>query len=264
MRGNLSKLVSFFANIIGIKNLRTTIRGVNGKSDPNGLCLSEQIEAQICGIKMAVRNTEDGIEMLKKADESLCNVQKILHKMNELAVRSANGTYSREQREEENKNFQGYKEQINHIGIKSLYNGVPIFDPSRNPNIDNIDYTMKLQIGADSKETIMIRIDPMNISIIGLADSNLATQEGARKSIDDVRNTIDMISKRRIVLSNTQNKLIHVIENQNIMIKDLLSAKTKVNNNKDVSIRNELKNNLNVNSNYNRNVIPLTKEKGIK
>lgn len=44
--------------------------------------------------------------------------------MNELAVQSASGTYSKEQREEANVNFQVYKEEINHIGnsITSQWN----------------------------------------------------------------------------------------------------------------------------------------------
>lgn len=261
MRGIWVKIVSFFSDTFGKKKLGKNILGTNVKVDPNGLCLSEQIEAQICGIKMAIRNTEDGIGMLKKADESLCHVQKLLHKMNELAVRSASGTYSRDQREESNKIFQAYKEDINHVGIRSLYNGIPIFDPSRNPNIDNIDYTMKLQIGADSKETMMIRIDPMNISIIGLADSTLATQEGSRSSIDDVRNTIDIISRRRILISNTQSRLKEIIDNQNIMLEDLYNAKSKVEN-KDIPI-SELRKNFNSSSRYSHNVIPLTKEKKV-
>ncbi len=261
MRGIWVKIASFFSDRFGKKKLGKSVLGTKVKSDPNGLCLSAQIEAQICGIKMAIRNTEDGIGMLKKADESLCHVQNLLHKMNELAVRSASGTYSRDQREEANKTFQAYKEDINHVGVRSLYNGIPIFDPSRNPNIDNIDYTMKLQIGADSKETMMIRIDPMNISIIGLADSNLATQEGARNSIDDVRNTIDMISKRRILINNTQSRLKEIIDNQNIVLEDLYNTKSKVEN-KDISI-NELKKNFNSSSRYSHNVIPLTKEKRV-
>lgn len=257
MRGLWLKVVSFFTERFeGRRNEKRTVK-VNTKEDPEGLCLSEKIEAQICGIKMAVRNTEDGIEMLKKADEGLCRVQKLLHKMNELAVQCASGTYSREQREEANSEFQEYKDEINDIGMKTLYNGIPIFDPSRNPNIDNIDNTLKLQIGSDAREIIMIRIDPMNISTIGLVDAVISTQERARTAIDNVLTAIDMISSRRVLMGNSQKKLNVVIENQNSMIENLYDTKAKVVN-KDVST---LKRNMNSKIGYGQNVIPLVKEK---
>lgn len=222
-----SKIKYTFRNKDGIDKIAGKSIKANLKSDLSGLCVYEKIEAQVCGIKMAVKNIEDGIEMLRKADESLCVVQRILHKMNELSVQSASGTYSREQREEANMVYKAYKDEINQIGIKSSYNGIPIFDPSKNPNIDNIDYTLKLQIGAGPKETIMIKIEPMNISVLGLADSMLSTQTGAAESISCVLHAIDMISNRRVVIGTTQNTLMELIKEQTAMIKNLTEKKKK-------------------------------------
>ena len=258
MRGILLEITSLFKNIFFVNKLGTGII-LNRRADPNGICLSEKIEAQICGIKIATKNTEDGIEMLKKADESLCQVQRILHKMNELAVQCASGTYSKEQRAEYNKVFHDYKEKVNYIGLKSLYNGISIFDPSKNPNIDNDDYTIKLQIGADAGDIIKIKIEPMNIAILGLANSFIVTQEDSRKSINNVLKSIDMISNRRIEISNTQIKLREIIENQNTIIENLMNAKNGVVN-KNVTI-NELKKNLAMNNKFSYNVAPLMKEK---
>lgn len=248
MRGFFLKIVLFIKNTFNNRIIKS-----DKKLDPDGLCMTEKIEAQICGMKMAIKNTEDGIMMLKKADESLWQVQKILHKMNEFAVQSASGTYSKEQREEANVNFQLYKEDINHIGIQSLHNGIPIFDPSRNPNIDNIDYTLKLQIGAGAKETIMIKIDPMNISIMGLADTSLIAQDGARNAIDSVLKAIDIISSRRIIINATQSKLKTIIENQTVIV-ETLSSKNNKSLNRDISMKK-------LNNKYNYNVIPLINDK---
>ena len=48
----------------------------------------------------------------------------------------------------------------------------------------------------------MIKIEPMNISTIGLVDANISSQERARNSIDSVLNAIDMISRRRVLMEN--------------------------------------------------------------
>ena len=259
MRKLWLKVVCFFTGKSGVKIGEKEFKKMNLKEDYDGLCISEKIEAQICGIKMAARNTKDGIEMLKKADESLCKVQKLLHKMNELSVQCASGTYSRAQREEAEREFKEYKDEIEDIGMKTLYNGIPIFDPSKNPNIDTIDNTIKLQIGANAREIVMIKIEPMNISTIGLVDTVISTQEKARISIDNVLNAIDIISNRRVLMENTKKKLNAVIENQNSMIKNLYDTRSKVIN-KDISIL-QIKKIFNQKSaSYGENVIYLVKE----
>lgn len=259
MRELWLKAVYFFTGRSKGRISEKEFKKMNLKEDYDGLCVSEKIEAQICGIKMAARNTKDGIEMLKKADESLCNVQKLLHKMNELSVQCASGTYSRAQREEADREFKEYKDEIDDIGMKTLYNGIPIFDPSKNPNINTIDNTIKLQIGANAKEIVMIKIEPMNISTIGLVDAAISTQEKARISIDSVLNAIDTISNRRVLMENTQKKLNVVIENQNSMIKNLYDARSKVVN-KDLSTMQVKKSFDHKSSSYGENVIHLIKE----
>lgn len=254
-----SKIKYVFTNKACIEKISGKSIKVNAKSDLNGLCLYEKTEAQVSGIKIAVKNIEDGINMLRKADESLCVVQKILHKMNELSVQSASGTYSREQREEANILYKAYKDEINQIGIKASYNGIPIFDPSKNPNIDNIDYTLKLQIGAGPKETIMIKIEPMNISVLGLADCILSTQTGAAESISCVLNAIDMISNRRVVIGTTQNTLTELIKEQNTIIKNL-TEKNKKNFLRDIPGNESNRYTGRSNKNEN-NVIPLMQDK---
>ncbi|WP_294379780.1 hypothetical protein [uncultured Clostridium sp.] len=255
MKGLWVNFVMLFTNKILGESYEKKIIKSNKKNDPDGLCMMERIEAHICGIRVAIKNTEDGIEMLDKTDEGLCKVQKILHKMNELAVQCSSGTYSREQREKVDAEYQEYKEEINFIGSKTVYNGIPIFDPSKNPNIDNVENTLKLQIGAEVKEVVRIKVDPMNILAIGIADSAVSTQEKSRIAITKILNAIDLISARRVLVAGTKKKLNEIIEKQSVTLGNLNELKMKFSNNNTSTIKADKS--FNFKSTYDENVIPL-------
>ncbi|WP_455814947.1 hypothetical protein [Clostridium butyricum] len=76
MRELLLKTVLLFKNVFSSNKFDKKIMKTDKKSDPNGLCMAEKIEAQICGIKMAIKNTEDGIKMLKKLMKVCCRYKK--------------------------------------------------------------------------------------------------------------------------------------------------------------------------------------------
>ena len=62
--------------------------------DAAGLAISEKMRKQIRGLTQASLNAQDGISMVQTADGALNEVQDMLQRMNELAVKAANGTLS--------------------------------------------------------------------------------------------------------------------------------------------------------------------------
>jgi flagellin len=62
--------------------------------DAAGLSISEKMRKQIRGLTQASSNAEDGISAVQTAEGALAEVQDMLQRMNELAVKSANGTNS--------------------------------------------------------------------------------------------------------------------------------------------------------------------------
>jgi flagellin len=62
--------------------------------DASGLSISEKMRKQIRGLTQASSNAEDGISMVQTAEGALSEVQDMLQRMNELAVKAANGTNS--------------------------------------------------------------------------------------------------------------------------------------------------------------------------
>jgi flagellin len=66
--------------------------------DAAGLSISEKMRKQIRGLTQASANAEDGISAVQTAEGALAEVQDMLQRMNELAVKSANGTNSESDR----------------------------------------------------------------------------------------------------------------------------------------------------------------------
>ena len=66
--------------------------------DAAGLSISEKMRKQIRGLSQASLNAEDGISAVQTAEGALNEVQDMLQRMNELAVKAANGTMSENDR----------------------------------------------------------------------------------------------------------------------------------------------------------------------
>lgn len=67
--------------------------------DAAGLAISEKMRKQIRGLTQASLNAQDGISAVQTAEGALTEVHDMLQRMNELAVKSANGTNSQEERD---------------------------------------------------------------------------------------------------------------------------------------------------------------------
>jgi len=66
--------------------------------DAAGLSISEKMRKQIRGLTQASANAQDGISAVQTAEGALAEVQDMLQRMNELAVKAANGTNSESDR----------------------------------------------------------------------------------------------------------------------------------------------------------------------
>lgn len=66
--------------------------------DAAGLSISEKMRKQIRGLSQASLNAEDGISAVQTAEGALAEVHDMLQRMNELAVKAANGTNSENDR----------------------------------------------------------------------------------------------------------------------------------------------------------------------
>jgi flagellin len=87
----LRNLATTDAEMAGtITRLSSGLRINSAADDPSGLIISEGMRAQIKGIRQALANSQDAVNMAKTADAALDEVQRLLREIRAVAVHAAN------------------------------------------------------------------------------------------------------------------------------------------------------------------------------
>lgn len=105
-----------------VERLSSGLRINRGADDAAGLSVSEGMRAEIMGMRMGVRNAEQGISMIQLAEGSLNEVSNMLRRMRELAVQSSNSTINDGNREGLSAEFNQLAAEIDRIALSTTYN----------------------------------------------------------------------------------------------------------------------------------------------
>lgn len=106
-----------------LERLSSGLKINHAKDNPAGLAMAKRMNAQIEGISVANQNASDGISIIETADGAMTEVSEMLQRINELAVKSANGTMSDSDRETIQDEVAQLKEEITRISEVTEFNG---------------------------------------------------------------------------------------------------------------------------------------------
>ena len=122
--------------------------------DAAGLSISEKMRRQIRGLTQASANAQDGISCVQTAEGALNEVQDMLQRMNELAVKGENGTLTSTDRSYIQAEVKQLMSEIDRVQSTTTFNEQKLLDGS---------FSNKgLQVGAESGQHIGITIKNMN------------------------------------------------------------------------------------------------------
>jgi len=82
---------------VAMQQLSTGKRINSSKDDAAGLAIAARMNQNIQGLKQSIRNAGDAISMIQTAEGATQEITTMLQRMSELAVQSANSTYSSDQ-----------------------------------------------------------------------------------------------------------------------------------------------------------------------
>jgi flagellin len=120
-----------------LKKLSSGYRINSAADDSAGLAISEKMRTQISGLNQASRNASDGISVIQTAEGALVEVESMLQRMRELAVQSANGTYTTTDRIAIQAEIDQLNEEITRISKNTEFNTMTLLDG----NIDRKSYS---------------------------------------------------------------------------------------------------------------------------
>lgn len=100
--------------------------------DAAGLSISEKMRRQIRGLTQADQNVQDGVSLVQTADGALSEVHDMLQRMNELCVKSANGTNTSDDRDAIQSEVSNILDEIDRIGQTTTFNDQKLFTDNSN------------------------------------------------------------------------------------------------------------------------------------
>lgn len=199
-------------------------RIVNSSDDAAGLSISQNLEAEVRGLKQAVRNANDGVSFVQTAEGSLNEVSNILIRLRELGVQAGSDTIGDEERGFLNKEYQSLKEEINRIAAVTNFNGRKLLDGSGSE--------LSFQVGthAGNADSIKYRTDEANATLgrLGISGSSVTSRDDAIDSLESVDQAIHTVNEYRSSLGAAQNRLHSAANNLSIHIENLSDARSRI------------------------------------
>ncbi len=116
------------ASEVAMQQLSTGKRINSSKDDAAGLAIAARMTQNIQGLNQSIRNAGDAISMIQTAEGATQEITNMLQRMSELAVQSANSTYSSDQRSYLDQEFQQLKQEIVRVSEMHEWNGFPILN----------------------------------------------------------------------------------------------------------------------------------------
>ena len=196
--------------------------------DAAGLAISEKMRRQIRGLTQASSNAQDGISCVQTAEGALTEVHDMLQRMNELAVKAANGTQTTADRGYINQEVQALVSEIDRVASTTTFNEKNLL----NGKFKNVG----LQVGAEAKQLITLNITGMSAKGIGLVDNATygsitvggGTGVNAQKAISIIKDALAKVSSQRADLGAVQNRLEHTIKNLDNVVENTTSAESSI------------------------------------
>jgi len=194
-----------------MEQLSTGTRVNSAKDDAAGLAIGQNMTSQIRGLNMAVRNLNDGINMMQTAEGAMVEQSNMLQRMRELAVQSMNGTYSSTQRGYLDLEFQALSSQVDDISANTMWNDQVLL----NADTTNTSGVFTFQAGQSSGVTISVTIGDMGTSSTGLdiSGENIETYDDAASALTAISSALEIINEQRASIGAGINRMEYAADN---------------------------------------------------
>jgi flagellin len=191
-----------------IEKLSTGMRINRGGDDASGLAVSEKLRSQIRGLNQAGRNIESAVSFIQTTEGYLAETQDIMHRVRELAVQSANGIYTDEDRAQIQVEVSQLVDEVNRIASHAQFNGLNMLTGRfANPAKGGVTGgEMFFQVGANMDQRKQVYIGTMTANALGLKGISISTPDKANAVIGNVDNALKQVSKQRADLGAYQNR----------------------------------------------------------
>ena len=218
---NLSQVTDRLGN--NFRRLSTGLRISTAADDAAGLAISERLRSQVRSLEQAKRKANDGISFVQTAEGALNEVSSILVRLRELAVQSANGSVSNQDKETLDEEFQSLVREVDRIGRSTEFNGIKLLDGSST----SVDF----QVGFGTTtgiDTMTVTLSASLSTSLSLSSLDIGSGGTFSTAISTIDSAINAVSSMRGTLGAVQNRLGSTINNLAIQVENLSSAESRI------------------------------------
>jgi len=210
-----------------IARLSSGKRLTRAHDDASGIAIAGRMESQIRGLNMSIRNAKDGQSLVDTQEGALQEVSAMLQRMRELAVQSANGIASDDDRDYLQLEFTQLFNEIEAVSQNTKFNDTRVISGASFNFYSDIDVA-----GADISVTGMKAMATAlmtSISSVSISSTQSATSTtGIASTITRLDQAIGSVASMRANLGAISNRFNHVIDNLSNVVANTESAKSRV------------------------------------
>ncbi|OLE24041.1 MAG: flagellin [Actinobacteria bacterium 13_1_20CM_3_71_11] len=226
-----------------LEKLSSGLRINKAADDASGLSISQGLQSQIGGLQVAVRNAQDGVNVVQTADGALGESEAILQRMHDLSVQAANGgSQDASAQGAADTEFQQLNKELDRISQTTKFGSQQILSGSWTGTfqVDSSTSTGST-IGVDLSATGALNgltntgggagtaaITGFDSTGLQTSTLSLATTAGATAAMKQLDTSIQNVSTVRATLGAYQNRFDHTINNLNVAITNLTASKSAI------------------------------------
>jgi len=217
-----------------IQSLSSGMRINTAGDDASGLAVSEKLRAQVRGLNQASQNVQNGVSFIQTTEGYLNETGDILHRVRELAVQSANGIYTQEDRMQIQVEVSQLVAEVNRVASHAQFNGMNLLTGAFAKDSAS-KRIMQFQVGANMDQNVRVFIGTMTAKALGLIDAqgatgimSLSSPESANTSIGMLDTALKVVNKQRADLGAYQNRLETAQKGIDIAAENLQASESRI------------------------------------
>jgi flagellin len=181
--------------------------------DASGLAVSEKLRSQIRGLNQAGRNIENAVSFIQVSEGYLQESQDVMQRIRELAVQSANGIYTDEDRMQIQVEVSQLVDEVNRIASHAQFNGLNMLTGrfARPIGGNTVPASMWIHVGANADQRVRVYIGTMTADGLRLASGSktaisISSPSESNRTIGVVDDALRRVSRQRADLGAYQNR----------------------------------------------------------
>ncbi|MBR1640535.1 MAG: flagellin [Treponema sp.] len=200
--------------------------------DASGLAVSEKMRSQIRGLNQASKNIQNGVSFIQTTEGYLNETTDILQRVRELAVQSANGIYSDEDRMQIQVEVSQLVAEVDRIASVAQFNGMNMLTGRFGAESDQV---MQFQVGANVDQNTRVFIGTMTATALGLKGAQggdeqitIASPDEANATLATIDQALLQVTKQRADLGAYQNRFEIAAKGINIAAENTQAAESRI------------------------------------